>query len=280
MFESLNLSVLRILFCAALGIGLSCGCGDNADATGEVEIQAEDSWWSGKDLQQPDQSLSDSDQGLPADVLSADAIEAEEVAPVENTTPSFGELNVITLDMGTGTLLDLNPFIDDAEDDDEDLVLSWSAFNVALEDYGPHIMMVVAPTDWHGTEVITITVTDTGGLEASTDLRVLVNEVKVPDPVPVEDCGKTVFAVDAPGAAEVLLSGDFNNWGGDSASASVMADDDGDGTFEIELVLEPGAYHYKFIVDGDWISDPANPNKVSDGYGGFNSVVEVPECEE
>jgi glycosidase len=33
---------------------------------------------------------------------------------------------------------------------------------------------------------------------------------------------------------------------------------------------------YKFVLNGtDWIPDPGNPNKVDDGFGGFNSVLSV-----
>ncbi len=37
-----------------------------------------------------------------------------------------------------------------------------------------------------------------------------------------------------------------------------------------------GRYFYKFLLNGThWLDDPANPHKVPDGYGGFNTVVEV-----
>ena len=39
--------------------------------------------------------------------------------------------------------------------------------------------------------------------------------------------------------------------------------------------LEPGQYQYKFIVDGQWILDPANPNKETDLQGNDNSVIKV-----
>jgi glycosidase len=41
-----------------------------------------------------------------------------------------------------------------------------------------------------------------------------------------------------------------------------------------------GAVQYKFSVDGSttWIEDPANPNKVDDGFGGFNSVTTPITC--
>jgi glycosidase len=35
---------------------------------------------------------------------------------------------------------------------------------------------------------------------------------------------------------------------------------------------------YKFVVDGNWITDPDNTRKSPDGYGGFNSVVRV-DCD-
>ncbi len=38
--------------------------------------------------------------------------------------------------------------------------------------------------------------------------------------------------------------------------------------------LKPGAYAYKFLLDGDrWLADPANPAHVPDNFGGWNSVL-------
>lgn len=40
--------------------------------------------------------------------------------------------------------------------------------------------------------------------------------------------------------------------------------------------LPPGVHRYKFLADGTrWIDDTANPRKETDGFGGYNSVVEV-----
>ena len=39
--------------------------------------------------------------------------------------------------------------------------------------------------------------------------------------------------------------------------------------------LNVGQYTYKFVVDGHWIHDPANPHKIHDDYTGFNSVVTI-----
>ena len=42
------------------------------------------------------------------------------------------------------------------------------------------------------------------------------------------------------------------------------------------LALSLGRYAYKFVLDGTrWLDDPANPAKVHDGVGGFNSVLHL-----
>jgi hypothetical protein len=41
------------------------------------------------------------------------------------------------------------------------------------------------------------------------------------------------------------------------------------------LDLAPGKYTYKFIIDGDWILDPANPETEDDERGFTNSVLVV-----
>lgn len=79
----------------------------------------------------------------------------------------------------------------------------------------------------------------------------------------------------APGGSpgNVYLAGTFNNW---SPSQDLMRDQDGDGIWEITLELEPGQYQYKFVIDGSWKEDPSSKEYVDDGYGGKNSVLDVP----
>jgi alpha-amylase/alpha-mannosidase (GH57 family) len=81
------------------------------------------------------------------------------------------------------------------------------------------------------------------------------------------------FEFHAPEATAVYLAGEFNNW---SADAEPMTKGE-DGIFRVAKKLAPGSYEYKFVVDGTWKEDPANPAKISDPYGGFNSVVVVLE---
>lgn len=201
-----------------------------------------------------------------------------DAAAEDNTPPSLSTLPPVVLNMGANTTLDMTPLMVDGEDSDSLLILSWSAQHVAVQDDGSHHLYIVAPVDWFGTESIDITVMDSGGLTDVQELKVRVDEVEIPDPIEPQ-CGETLFSY-AAGAnvQQVLLSGQFNNWGSSPSNATVMEDSEGDHTWEATLVLAPGPYQYKFIVDGAWIEDPANPNKVSDNYGGFNSVVTVEDC--
>jgi glycosidase len=68
---------------------------------------------------------------------------------------------------------------------------------------------------------------------------------------------------------EISLFGQFNSWDRHSLP---MKDINNDGTVEIEIPLDPGRYEYKFFVDGKEVVDPANPIKVPNGMGDFNSL--------
>ncbi len=281
--------MVRKLLRASLVMLLLSACSGTEGQSGDVHG---DSWWTGGQHDLLD------DAGGPADSVTGDAAcpqpPCADAAPGDargpdsayphdtavNTPPEIAKLSPISLDQGKSTTLDLNPFLSDGQDPDEALLVSWSAKEVALQDPGDHVLYIVAPTTWFGAEMIPITVTDTAGLQATTDLKVIVQEVTVIAPPPPVECPKTPFSLDAgKSAKQVLLSGNFNNWGADDKSAEVMGDPDGDGVFEVEIELAPGTYQYKFIVDGNWMTDPKNPKQVDDGYGGQNSVVTVPECE-
>jgi retinol-binding protein 3 len=70
-------------------------------------------------------------------------------------------------------------------------------------------------------------------------------------------------------AREVAVVGSFNNW---SPKADKLQRK---GTIWIaDVEAEPGKHTYKFIVDGRWILDPNNPNKIKEG-GHENSLIEV-----
>jgi 5'-AMP-activated protein kinase regulatory beta subunit len=56
----------------------------------------------------------------------------------------------------------------------------------------------------------------------------------------------------APNAQEVSVGGTFNDWNPARAPMSRSRD----GTWHITLKLAPGAYEYKFLVDGKWCCKP------------------------
>lgn len=72
-----------------------------------------------------------------------------------------------------------------------------------------------------------------------------------------------------PDARKVILAGDFNNWNEEQLSMSKTS-----AGWELPYVLAPGNYQYKFIVDGQWMTDPLNPHMASQN-GHTNSVLSV-----
>ena len=80
------------------------------------------------------------------------------------------------------------------------------------------------------------------------------------------------FMVKASGAREVHLVGDFNGW---SLSNTSLLWQKEEGLWQKRLFLEPGRYRYKFVIDGQWTTDPANDHLEPNPYGGLDSVVEV-----
>ena len=76
------------------------------------------------------------------------------------------------------------------------------------------------------------------------------------------------FTLDAPRAHEVILAGDFNDW---STNKHKMKRVD-NGHWSRSILLPPGQYEYKFVVDGQWWDDPANPQKVPNAHGTLNSL--------
>jgi hypothetical protein len=71
-------------------------------------------------------------------------------------------------------------------------------------------------------------------------------------------------------AEVVILSADFNDWTENSFKMKKV-----DGCWVYNQRLSGGKYHYKFIVDGNWITDPNNSVKEYDGEGHINSVCMV-----
>lgn len=80
-----------------------------------------------------------------------------------------------------------------------------------------------------------------------------------------------IFSYENPEAEKVSLVGDFNGW---NMEADAMENDGG--TWTLSLRIPAGSsVTYKFVADGNWISDPNAPDSDDDGFGGKNGVVTV-----
>ncbi len=101
---------------------------------------------------------------------------------------------------------------------------------------------------------------------------VLLTVLRLPRPTPPEPPRVPVELRLAGGKARsVAVVGDFNGWD----AATMMKGDDG--VWRISLSLPPGRYQYAFVVDQEkWVPDPQAATVVDSGYGGADSVLEVP----
>lgn len=69
-------------------------------------------------------------------------------------------------------------------------------------------------------------------------------------------------------ASSVLLAGDFTEW----EAAALPLVKQKNGTWKVTASLAPGRYEYRFIVDGNWVDDPACTERVSNCFGVENCV--------
>lgn len=79
---------------------------------------------------------------------------------------------------------------------------------------------------------------------------------------------KYTFSFDPQGKkySKVQLVGDINAWNPQNTPMQFV-----DNKWVTTLYLNPGTYGYQVVVDGKWILDPNNPEKMENGMGGWNS---------
>jgi hypothetical protein len=83
--------------------------------------------------------------------------------------------------------------------------------------------------------------------------------------------GNTTFKLKGYADARVVvLAGSFNNW----HESELLFAREGD-EWVCRVDLTPNRYTYKFVVDGNWLLDPSNPETEEDEYGNLNSVLIV-----
>jgi len=84
---------------------------------------------------------------------------------------------------------------------------------------------------------------------------------------------RVTISLEAPEAKEVILMGDFNRW---NAKVHRMRRDE-NGLWKKTVMLFPGRYEYKFLVDGQWQNDPGNDQLSYNPFGTHNNLLFIVE---
>ena len=74
-----------------------------------------------------------------------------------------------------------------------------------------------------------------------------------------------------PAARRVSVAGTFNNWAPEKGQMHRVDN----GTWVVDLLLKPGTYEYRLVVDGKWIADPNSDHNVLNPFGERNSLLTV-----
>lgn len=78
------------------------------------------------------------------------------------------------------------------------------------------------------------------------------------------------FQIRADKDSTVSVAGTFNGWDPEKHILKPRGD-----IFALNILLEPGRYQYKFVVNGIWCIDPERPDWEPNEYGSLNSIVAV-----
>lgn len=111
--------------------------------------------------------------------------------------------------------------------------------------------------------------------EQFVDLKIHVKGVAYSVPCRKTDKTAFKFTFDAQGKKynRIQIAGQMNDW---TPSRTPDLQSNAQGLYEVELQLSPGTYLYQMNLDGDQNHDANNPQKVDNGFGKYNSILEVP----
>lgn len=83
--------------------------------------------------------------------------------------------------------------------------------------------------------------------------------------------GNAVFTISTAEADRVEILGDFTDW-------EPMPMEHADGAWVVTVPVQPGIYHFGFLVDGEWfLPEQGVEGRVSDDWGRDNGTLVVPE---
>ena len=112
-------------------------------------------------------------------------------------------------------------------------------------------------------------------MEAFVDVQVWISGVAYSIPCRKSDMAPYVFTFNPQGKSysKVQIAGQMNDW---TPSLSPDLQKNDSGWFEVVLNLSPGAYLYQMKLDGEQNHDDNNPMKVDNGFGKYNSILQIP----
>lgn len=120
----------------------------------------------------------------------------------------------------------------------------------------------------------TILLLPTDTMPSFVDLKLWIKGVAYSVPCRKTDKVNYSFTFDPHGKTyqQVQIAGQMNDW---TPAKTPDLKLNAKGLYEVPLYLSPGSYLYQLKIDGQQNHDPNNPDKVDNGYGKFNSILQV-----
>lgn len=82
---------------------------------------------------------------------------------------------------------------------------------------------------------------------------------------------RRTVTLEAPHAQTVAVAGSFCGW--DPVTHPLKRNRHG--VWKTTLMLPPGQYEYRFLVDGQWQDDPTCPERIPNPFGSENCIFQV-----
>lgn len=112
-------------------------------------------------------------------------------------------------------------------------------------------------------------------MEVFVDLQVWIKGVAYSIPCRKSDKAPYLFTFNPQDKKydKVQIAGQMNDW---TPSATPDLQKNDSGWYEVTLNLSPGTYLYQMRLDGEQNHDDSNPMKVDNGFGKYNSILQIP----
>lgn len=164
--------------------------------------------------------------------------------------------SLMTLELGTNTLY-LQDFVLDPNKIDS---ITFSAGGVAIS---------------RDTSNNTLTLEVMPVMPQFVDLKLWVLGVAYSVPCRKSDKSEYLFTWNPQGIVydSVRIAGQMNDWTPSATPALTLNEQQ---QYEVPLYLSPGTYLYQMNLNGEQSHDENNENKVDNGFGKYNSILEVP----